>query len=665
MTMKKFFSFLAFVSFFAVVSAQTVTLTFSGRDTSNQYVQLYRVVITNLTKGWQETIYWPDTILTMQNGTVINDVEMHGNGSLQLSQNTPNPFTGTTEVSLTVAEDGELMMDIVDVNGKTVGTHRMCPQPGTHQFSINLATAGTYVMTAYQNGQVSSIKMVCNEGGDGNKIEYQGNCRDALHASASQSPDAPKHTTTYPFNIGDQMEYVGYAIINGTEAESQRISQPQVGSQIVTLQFTETQYQLPIVTTNEVSNITPFSAVVGGTVIFDGDLTAFDKGVCYSVAAMPTVSDNCINVGQGTGSFSYNLTGLIGNTTYFVRAYATNSEVTVYGNEVVFTTLFATLPMVTTAGVSNITANASICGGNVINDGGAVVTGRGVCWSTSQNPTIADNHTADSSGIGGFTSNITGLTPGNIYYVRAYATNSQGTAYGDDLTFTANDGLSCHGTATVNDFDNNSYNTVQIGQQCWMKENLRTTHYSDGISIALGSSTSTTTAYRYYPHNSSSTVSTYGYLYNWKAVMGNFSSSSTNPSGVQGICPTGWHVPSDSEWTQLTNYVSDHPQYRCGGSSLNIASALASTTGWISSTDPCTVGFGQSTNNNATGFSAFPAGYYGGGSSFNFGYDADFWSATEEYSNYTYGLKLFQFRAIVGRNSYLKYLGFSVRCLRN
>ena len=136
-----------------------------------------------------------------------------------------------------------------------------------------------------------------------------------------------------------------------------------------------------------------------------------------------------------------------------------------------------------------------------------------------------------------------------------------GELMGDDIVFKvkAKELGPCLGTTTLMDYDGNIYKTVQIGQQCWMKENLRTTKYADGISIALGSIPSTTIAYRYYPDNNSSNVNTYGYLYNWKAVMRNSSSSDANPSGVQGICPTGWHVPSDEEWKQLTNYVSSQP----------------------------------------------------------------------------------------------------------
>ena len=179
----------------------------------------------------------------------------------------------------------------------------------------------------------------------------------------------------------------------------------------------------------------------------------------------------------------------------------------------------------------------------------------------------------------------------------------------------------------MTDIDGNVYNTVMLGTQCWMKENLRTTKYADGTSISQGSSTSTTVAYWYYPDNDASNKTTYGLLYNWKAVMRNSSSSSSNPSGVQGVCPTGWHVPSDAEWTQLTDYVSSQSEYVCGSDNMYtyIAKALAGTTGWSSSTNTCAVGNTPS-QNNSTGFGALPAGRYDN----HFGTNANFWSATED-----------------------------------
>lgn len=324
------------------------------------------------------------------------------------------------------------------------------------------------------------------------------------------------------------------------------------------------------------------------------------------------------------------------------------------------------LPTVITDAPTNVGAVSATCGSNVTADGGASVTTRGICWSTSQNPTISNSHTTNGSGTGSFSSIIMGLSPNTTYFVRAYATNGAGTAYGNLVSFTTEenpDGLPCPSAATVTDYDNNTYNTVQIGSQCWMKENLRTTRYADGTTIPMGNTYSYDVAYRYYPNGNSSNVSTYGYLYNWPAVMHNSSGSSASPSGVQGICPTGWHVPSVAEWTQLTDYVSCQSQYVCGSNNINIAKALASTTGWNSDNTTCAVGNNPSTN-NATGFSAVPAGYYYGYFD-DFGNGAYFWSATQRNS----GGNAYRYLYYSYANGFGLYCdksnGHSVRCLRD
>ena len=215
----------------------------------------------------------------------------------------------------------------------------------------------------------------------------------------------------------------------------------------------------------------------------------------------------------------------------------------------------------------------------------------------------------------------------------------------------------------VTDIDGNVYKTVKLGNQVWMAENLRTTRYADGTPIPLGTEVSYDVAYRYYPNNNRANVSKYGYLYNWPAVMNGSLSSSANPSEVQGVCPDGWHVPSDAEWTELTNYVKSQSQYVCGDYTGNIAKALASETGWKPDDEECAAGNNPSAN-NATGFFARPAGSYYG-YYYYFGYYADFWSATQYSSTTAYNRNLSYNSAYVNRCNSSKYYGYSVRCIRN
>lgn len=467
--MKKTLAFSIFLMLCVSMMAQTVILKFTGRDAENQWVQLNHVTVSNLTKGWTETLQWPDTVLTMQNGTGIYNVETMCTSSLQLFQNQPNPFNGVTEVMLAVADAGTVKLEITDINGHLVEAWSATSlQAGTQQFRITLSAAGTYVLTARQNGETSSMKMVNTGTGKGNRIEYTG-MAEMMHTSFPQTKIHIRDLTTQPFDFGDRMEYVGYASINGAEHESHCITQTQDSSQFFELQFTETQ---------------------------------------------------------------------------------------------------------------------------------------------------GEEH-----------------------------------------------GQPCPGMPTLTDIDGNTYNTVWIGNQCWMKENLRTTHYADNTEIPMGSTFSNTDPYRYIPDDIEGNVDLCGYLYNWPAVMHGDSSSNAIPSGVQGICPDGWHVPSDGEWSQLTDYVSGQGEYVCGGDNTHIAKALSGKTGWNSDTTTCAIGNTLSSN-NATGFGALPAGKYLNGYD-SFGSRTFFWCTTESgrYSAYNCGLG--SDYAIVVRNYYYKESGFSVRCVRD
>ena len=203
------------------------------------------------------------------------------------------------------------------------------------------------------------------------------------------------------------------------------------------LNFT-TSATLPTVSTGSVTNITNVSALGNGNVTDDGGDAVTERGICWSTNHTPTISGNHNNSGTGIGEFSVSITGLSANTTYYIKAYAINSQGTAYGDEVNFKTDDIGKPTVTTSNVTNITQTTATCGGNITNDGGATITAKGVCWSTSQNPTISGQHTSDSTGTSSFTSSITGLIAGETYYVRAYAINSVGTSYGEQKSFTTN-----------------------------------------------------------------------------------------------------------------------------------------------------------------------------------------------------------------------------------
>ena len=289
---------------------------------------------------------------------------------------------------------------------------------------------------------------------------------------------------------------------------------------------------------------------------------------------------------------------------------------------------------------------------------------------------------------------ITNVTPVNSVPYALYAENvspeallAAVNAMTAEQKAALNNALFECGTSTVTDHEGNVYATVQIGNQCWMRDNLRTTTSpSTGtylIPAAGTGNTYTGKQARWYNNDSATyALMNYGLLYNWNAAVDTFNTaygetsvnnSSDNAVSVtfsghrRGICPAGWHLPSDAEWTQLENYVGSQSEYTCSGNSSYIAKALASTEGWNTYTYNCVVGNDPSSN-NATGFSAVPAGFCYDSSFFNAGDNAFFWSATQDasYPDGAYFRGLTYDIAYVDRsNSGSKDDGYSVRCLRD
>jgi uncharacterized protein (TIGR02145 family) len=308
--------------------------------------------------------------------------------------------------------------------------------------------------------------------------------------------------------------------------------------------------------------------------------------------------------------------------------------------------------VLSTLAAGNITSNGATSGGNITNSGGTNITQRGVCWSTSQNPSTADNSTSDGAGVGSFTSTLNGLTANTTYYVRAYAINSAGTAYGNEQSFiTSNTGsgiVSNPGAGVT--YSGYTYSSVVLGNgQEWMSENLRTTTYRNGdpISTGLGMAWISTISGAYAVYNDQEENNTiYGKLYNWFAV-----------EDSRNLCPAGWHVPTDSEWTVLIDYL--------GGEGI-AGGKMKTTSGWDDDYQ------GQSGNGtDEIGFAGLPAGkrdYSNSAYSF-LGQMTAWWSSTDDgvgVPGYAWvRFLLYSTGDDILRGPDEKHNGFSVRCLRD
>ena len=192
--------------------------------------------------------------------------------------------------------------------------------------------------------------------------------------------------------------------------------------------------KLPTLTTDTISTITQNTAICGGNITDDKGLEVTARGICWGLKPNPTIKDTITKDAAGTGKFKSQLTNLVPDTTYYVRAYATNTDGTAYGLQVTFKTSKAVYAVLTTTKATSISDLSATSGGNVSFNGGTNVIQRGVCWGTNTFPTILDNKTTDGLGNGNFTSSISGLTAGTTYYIRSYATNKTGTGYGNQDT---------------------------------------------------------------------------------------------------------------------------------------------------------------------------------------------------------------------------------------
>jgi uncharacterized protein (TIGR02145 family) len=314
------------------------------------------------------------------------------------------------------------------------------------------------------------------------------------------------------------------------------------------------------------------------------------------------------------------------------------------------------IPSLTTQEASSVSTTTAETGGLVSSGGNSEVTERGVSWSTTANPTINDSKTSDGSGSGIFTSTILGLTANTAYYVRAYATNSNGTAYGNQVTFKTKeipvgtgptDSSSYYNPNltydSIIDIIGNNYKTIKIGAQVWMAENLRTTKYNDGEPIPLVTdntawSSLTTSGYSWY-NNDRTRYENYGAIYNWYAVSGK-------------LCPIGWRVPSYDDYNDLLNSL---------GSDMEEGGRMkeAGISHWYSPNIGAT---------NSSGWTGLPGGFRKNDGSFvNLHSEGNWWTITQAPNNAN------AISAYLNTNMVLFYFldwnskksGCSVRCIKD
>lgn len=329
-------------------------------------------------------------------------------------------------------------------------------------------------------------------------------------------------------------------------------------------------------------------------------------------------------------------------------------------------------PVVATLSVDPVLNYSAICQSKLTDEGTPAATVRGVCWGTNATPTTTASNTTvtnDGTGLGEYSTTMASLTPGTTYYVRAYATNDMGTAYGDILEFTPEN--PCGSATTVSDHQGNTYGVVAVGTQCWTKQNMKCTTLPSGATLT---STSEATYLPYYT-TTTGTVNDWSYTeyyYNWAAAMAITGLSENTPydystEGVRGICPEGWHLPTAADWDVMNNYLNNIPMLVCGSEAYNVAKNIAATSGWLSyKAYECQPGYNQS-ENNSTDFTAYPAGWFNAfTNSFQHqGANAYFWTSTQGNNTTADTRSLsFDFPAI-GGDLYMKNFALSVRCLKN
>ncbi len=633
--MKKFTVSLFIMLVTLAIQAQDYLIHFAGNGAT-----LETVYVENLTKGTYITINGND-VLHLVTGVGINQIE---NEKFDLKVY-PNPMDNTCNIEFFNSVKGNVDINIYDIAGKAIFNYKNLIEKGIHRYNFSGISKGTYLINikTQENNYTSRIISLSNTASNFSyeylgKIDYTQN----LQEVKTKETKEPKGTIIMYFNNGDQLRFMGYA-----GGYAQTLYASPNSNNTYTFNFNFPPSGTPIVRFDSVYDITTNSLKTSSVVLYENGNAVSERGIVYAITPNVTVNNTKITNGISSGVFNTNITGLTPNTKYYINAYGFNTSGHGYGQEKTATTLAEA----TTTTASNNTLTSFTAGGTVGVGGSATITERGIVYGTAPNPTKNNNFViASSATTGDFTVDITGLTENTTYYYRAYVVNAGGINYGSQgetktLLTTMN---------LLDERDGTVYKTVTIGNQVWMAENLK---YLPSV-VGPGTGSKTTPYYYVYGYNgtvvadakATSNYTTYGVLYNWPAAMNGATSSTANPSGVQGACPTGWHLPSDAEWTELTDYLG-------GTSEAGGKLKETDTTHWTNPNTGAT---------NETGFTALPGGDRKNDGKFYYvGYDGYWWSTTENDNLFVLPRRMHYYLSDVFRSDYYKESGLSVRCVKD
>lgn len=427
---------LLLMTFVSSKAQESIELTFTANTSQgSMYCPFDAVNVTNVTRGWTETLAYPDTVLVLNSTVGIG--EQYGK-ALRLGEAYPNPFTDETNAPLEMPITGEVSIQVIRIDGTVVATSRNHLEAGSHRVKVSLSNPvmAFLVVTSTQGRQV--VRMLCTKSGGRDSITVE-----PVSREFKPSYQLVRDNTTGEFQPGDMMRYTSVLFDGANTVYSNTVTQQQYESEIFTLLFDLT---LPEVTTNQVTNITQTTATGVGNVTATGGVSVTERGICWSTSHNPTTSGSHASNGMGTGTYTVQMNGLTAGTTYYVRAYAINRFGTAYGSEVSFTT--TQIPSYTI----NVSANPT--NGGTVSGGGSYQQGQSCTVIATASNGYSFNNWTENGNVVSTNPNYTFIVYNNRSLVANFSVQAPNT-----YTINASPNPSNGGTVTGG-------GTYQQGQSC-------------------------------------------------------------------------------------------------------------------------------------------------------------------------------------------------------